>query len=61
MVARTKSAPAALVVTFERDGEEPVRIEVADGDKAVLRAVALLLAHRMLHAGDRLTVTTSDD
>ena len=60
MVARVKHEPDALVVTFERDGEEPIRLEAADGDKALLRAVAILLAHRKLHAGDRLTVEAID-
>ncbi len=56
MVARTRHEPEALAVVFERDGEEQVRVEAADGEKAVLRAVAILLAHRKLHAGDRLWI-----
>jgi hypothetical protein len=60
MVARTRHGPDALMVTFERDGEDPIRIEAADGDRAMFRAVAILLAHRRLQAGDRLTVTTPD-
>jgi hypothetical protein len=60
MVARTKPEPDALVVTFERDGEEPVRITAANGEKAVLRAVAILLAHRKLHAGDRLWIKVAE-
>jgi hypothetical protein len=59
MVARVKHEPDALAVVFERDGEEPIRIEVADGDKALLRAVAILLAHRRLHVGDKLTVVAT--
>jgi hypothetical protein len=60
MVARIKHEPDALVVVFERDGEEPVRVAAADGDKALVRAVALLLAHRRLHAGDRLWIEAAD-
>jgi hypothetical protein len=60
MVARIKPEPEGLVVVFERDGEEPVRVEAADGEKAVLRAVALLLAHSKLVVGDRLTVEAAD-
>jgi hypothetical protein len=60
MVARVKHEPDALAVVFERDGEEPIRVEAADGEKAVLRAVTILLAHRRLHVGDKLTVTAAD-
>ena len=60
MVARTRPESDALTVTFERDGEEPIRIEAADGDRAMVRAVAILLAHRKLQPGDRLTVTTDE-
>jgi hypothetical protein len=56
MVARVKHEPDALAVVFERNGEDPIRIEAADGDKALLRAVAILLAHRRLHPGDKLSV-----
>ena len=60
MVARTKSEPDALVVVFERDGEDPVRVEVINGEKAVLRAVTILLAHSKLHVGDCLTIEAAD-
>jgi hypothetical protein len=60
MVARIRREPDILVVVFERDGEEPVRVEVADGEKAVLRAVAILLAHRKLHVGDHLWIDAAD-
>jgi hypothetical protein len=49
-----------LKVTFERDGEEPIRIEANDGKQAMLRATALLLANQELRSGDRLTVETAD-
>jgi hypothetical protein len=60
MVARIKPESEALVVVFERDGEEPVRVAAADGEKAVLRAVTILLAHRKLHVGDRLWIEAAD-
>lgn len=56
MVARCKPASQNLVVTFERDDGESVRIVVVDGKRALLRAVATLIAYRELRAGDRLTV-----
>ena len=43
MVTHIKPQPNALVVVFERDGEKPVRVEAIHGEKALLRAVALLL------------------
>jgi len=58
--ARRKPEPQALVVTFERVGEEPIRVEVTDGEKAILRATAMILMHGWLQASDRLTVTTAD-
>ena len=52
--------PDALVVVFERDGEEPRRIRVANGKKALLRAVGTLLAYSNLHAGDCLKIEIAD-
>jgi hypothetical protein len=49
-----------LAVVFERDGEAPVRIDAADGRKAMLRAAAMLLDHQELCPGDRLTVEAAD-
>ena len=60
MVTRIKPQPNALVVVFERDGEKPVRVEAIHGEKALVRAVALLLARSNLHVGDRLTVEAAD-
>jgi translation initiation factor IF-1 len=61
MVARVKPpAPGALVVTFERIGEEPIRVEVPDGEKAITRATAMILMHGRLQAGDRLTVEPTE-
>jgi hypothetical protein len=49
-----------LTVVFERNGEEPVRIEAPTSVKALIRAVAMLLAYQGLQAGDRLTVEVAD-
>jgi hypothetical protein len=47
-------------VVFERDGEVPERIQAVDGRDAVARAVGLLLTHRKLRAGDRITIELTD-
>jgi hypothetical protein len=60
MVARCKPTSAALVVSFERDGDPPIRVEVPDGEKALTRATAMILMHGKLQAGDRLTVTAAE-
>jgi hypothetical protein len=60
MVARCRNEPDALVVVFERDGEEPVRVEVINGEKAMLRALIILLAHSKLHVGDCLRIEAAD-
>jgi hypothetical protein len=60
MVARCKPSSPALVVTFERIGDEPIRVEVTDGEKAITRATAMILMHGRLQAGDRLTVTAAE-
>ncbi len=56
MVARVRHEPEAVVVVFERDGEEPVRVEAINSEKALIRALILLLAHSKLHAGDCLRI-----
>jgi hypothetical protein len=56
-----KPEPQSLVVVFERDGEEPVRIEAADGEKALIQALKLLLTRNVLRPGDRLTVKALTD
>jgi hypothetical protein len=60
MVARTRPEPDALAVVFERDGEKPVRIDAANGEKACIRALTILLAKSKLQLGDRLTVEAAD-
>jgi hypothetical protein len=62
MVARTKPEPNALVIQFERDGEEPeTQLVIGDGERVLLFAVSLLVRHRRLHIGDRLTVRAATD
>jgi translation initiation factor IF-1 len=56
MVARCKVEPKALVVVFERAGEEPVRVEAADGWKATLAIVNRVLERGQVRPGDRITV-----
>jgi hypothetical protein len=60
VTARCKPASPALVVTFERIGDEPIRVEVPDGEKALTRATAMILMHGKLQAGDRLTITAAE-
>jgi hypothetical protein len=60
MVARCWQNPEALYVTFEREGDEPVHIRAANGEKAVLEAVKALLLVSRLKAGDRIVVSRFD-
>jgi hypothetical protein len=60
-VAGVTQEPDALAVVFERTGEAAVRIAVTDGDKAILRAVSILLERRPLQVGDRLTIEAADE
>jgi hypothetical protein len=60
MVAYCRPDPVPLAVVFERDGEEMIRTEAANGDKAMLQAVILLLAAKTLRVGDRLTVKAAE-
>jgi hypothetical protein len=56
MPGSCKPQPQALTIVFERDGEEAVRIEAADGEKALIQALKLLLTRNVLRPGDQLTV-----
>jgi hypothetical protein len=60
MIARRKSASRDLVVTFEREGEPPVRITVSNGRRALMRSVDTLITTRELRAGDRLTIEAAE-
>jgi hypothetical protein len=53
--------PDALAVVFERNGEAAIKVAVTDGDKAILRAVSILLDRRPLRAGDRLTIEAAEN
>lgn len=61
MPVHMKHEPDALVITFERDGEEPETLMAANGRQALTHAVGLIVTHRELQAGDRLTVTAADE
>jgi hypothetical protein len=60
MVARVRTESGMLVVVFEREGEEPIRVEVANGEKALIQALRILLTHHELMAFDNLTVLEAD-
>jgi hypothetical protein len=60
MATYCSKPPLPLVLLFERAGEEPVRIDAADGEKAVLQGVKLLLTRNALRPGDRLTVEAAN-
>lgn len=56
MTVHAKHEPDTLLIVFERDGEEPATRHASGGEQACLFAVRLLIDHRQLRAGDRLTV-----
>jgi hypothetical protein len=60
MAARCKRETGTLTVVFTRDGEPLERLHATDGRQALQHAVRLLLTHRKLRAGDRLTVEAAD-
>jgi|GraSoi2013_100cm_1033763.scaffolds.fasta_scaffold225209_1 hypothetical protein len=60
MAARTRREPDALLLQFERDGEEPERKLAHGGRQALLFAIGMLIGHTRLMAGDRLTVSAAD-
>jgi hypothetical protein len=51
----------ALLITLERDGEDPATREAHGGEQALLYAIGMLIACRRLRAGDRLTVRADGD
>jgi hypothetical protein len=61
MVARAKPEPAALAVTFERDGQVVERSHARDGRQAVLRAASIVIGQGELRAGDVLRVVANGD
>jgi hypothetical protein len=60
MTVRCRRETGTLAVTFERDGEPPEQLQAVDGRQAMAHAVRLLIDHRKLRAGDRLTVEIAD-
>jgi hypothetical protein len=60
MVARCRRETGTLAVVLTRDGEPPERLQATNGRQALQHAVRLLLTHRKLRAGDRLTVEAAD-
>jgi hypothetical protein len=55
MVARVRS-DGALIVTFQRDGEDPQQVTVPDGVQALATAVYVLSTKERLYPGDRLHI-----
>ncbi len=60
MPARIRREPEALLLQFERDGEEPERKLARGGRQALLYAVGMLIGHSRLMGGDRLSVRSAD-
>jgi hypothetical protein len=58
MPAYTRPEPTAIVVQFDRDGEESERqvVTIGGGRRALIIAVTMLLHREALQVGDRLTV-----
>jgi hypothetical protein len=61
MPVHIRREPDALLIVFERDGEEPATRRASGAEQACLFAVRLLIDQRALRAGDRLTVCAGDD
>jgi hypothetical protein len=59
VVARVQTEPDAVVLQFERDGEEPeTQLVQGNGERVLLFAIAMLIGRRRLYVGDQLTVRT---
>jgi hypothetical protein len=61
MVARTRTEPNLLLITFETDGDEPEQELAPTGERALKAALLLLAKRHALRHGDRLTVVNADD
>jgi hypothetical protein len=61
MPARIRREPEALLLQFERDGEDPETKLARGGRQALLYAVGLLIGHTRLMAGDKLSVHAADE
>ena len=57
MPAYTRPEPDAVMLIFQRDGEETeTEVVTGDGERVLLFAIAMLIRRRGLLAGDRLDV-----
>lgn len=61
MVARVRPDPTGLLLRFDRNGQEPERLQADDGRDALLFALAILIKHGRLLIGDKLSVVAADD
>jgi len=60
MVARTRTEPGLLLVTFETDGEEPEQELAQTGERALKTALLMIARRDSLRHGDKLTVVNAD-
>ena len=57
MPVHIRPEPDAVVIQFDRHGEEPeTRLVQGDGERVLLFAIAMLIDRRRLFVGDRLTI-----
>jgi hypothetical protein len=62
MVARTKPEPDALVIQFDRDGQEPEKkLVVGSGERVLLHAIGVLIRQGALRLHDRLTIREPEE
>jgi hypothetical protein len=62
MPVHIRLEPDAVVIQFDRDGEEPeTQLVQGDGERVLLFAIAMLIGRRRLYVGDRLTIRTPAD
>jgi len=60
MPVHIRPEPDAVVIQFDRDGEEPeTRLIHGDGERVLLFAIAMLIDRQRLYVGDRLTIRTT--
>ena len=62
MPAYVQLDPNAVMIEFDRNGEEPeTRLVRGDGERVLLYAVTMLIQRRRLHVGDKLSVRAATD
>jgi hypothetical protein len=61
MIARERPDPTALMLRFDRDGEEPERLRGGDSRDALVFAISMRLKHGRLFVGDKLSVLAAAD